>query len=362
MGRLRRPPLMRAYRSRGAMDQAKEHGDLEAVTEADTRFHYLIGEYWGNEVQNDLICRIEEAYRSSSRALLDLGGRISRLSNMGRSSKPLKPTTVRWPRSACSTTSPASAMIWPRWGEGKQNTTSCVRACRWLLPLFGGLLMACSLPINTLPVPIATTPTPLFATQEVDMELIEAAARGDSETVQTLLAQGANVEASDSRGRTALIAAAYADQVAVAELLIAAGADVNRKDQTQQSAYLIPTADGGLEFLRLMLDNGADVHSTDSYNGTGLIRAADRGHVEIIQELLQTDINVNHVNRLGWTALLEAIILGDGGPRHTEVVRLLVAAGADVNLTDGQGVTPLAHAQQRGFQPIIEILQAAGAE
>ena len=43
-------------------------------------------------------------------------------------------------------------------------------------------------------------------------------------------------------------------------------------------------------------------------------------------------------------------MLGDGGPRHTEVVRLLVEAGADVNLADGEGVTPLAHARQRGYR------------
>jgi ankyrin repeat protein len=117
-----------------------------------------------------------------------------------------------------------------------------------------------------------------------------------------------------------------------------------------------------LELLQLTLAAGADVHRTDSYNGTGLIRAADRGHVEIIRTLLQTDIDVDHVNRLGWTALLEAIILGDGGPRHTEVVRLLVEAGADVNLADGSGVTPLAHAQQRGFDEMTEILRQAGAD
>ncbi|MCL4861518.1 MAG: ankyrin repeat domain-containing protein [Caldilineaceae bacterium] len=211
------------------------------------------------------------------------------------------------------------------------------------------------------PAPAAAT----FVTQpagEAEMALITAAERGDLDTVQQLLAAGAVVDARDGRGRTALIAAAYGNHVEVAAALIAAGADVNLKDNTQQSAYLIPTADGHLELLRLTLANGADVHSTDSYNGAGLIRAADRGHVEIIEELLKTEINVDHVNRLGWTALLEAIILGDGGPRHTEVVRLLVEAGADVNLADGQGVTPLAHAQQRGFQPIVEILQAAGAE
>lgn len=89
------------------------------------------------------------------------------------------------------------------------------------------------------------------------------------------------------------------------------------------------------------------MHSKDSYNGTGLIRAAKRGHIEIIQELLKTDIEVDHVNNLGWTALLEAIILGNGGPRHTDVVRFLVAAGADVNLADSNGITPLAHTRQR---------------
>ena len=201
----------------------------------------------------------------------------------------------------------------------------------------------------------------LAAQQSRGLQLIHAAEQGDLESVQFLLGQGASVEVQDENGRTALIAAAYQNNLPIAELLIRVGADVNRQDNTKQSAYLISTSEGYLELLKLTLHAGADVHGTDSYNGTGLIRAADRGHVEIIQELLKTGIKIDHINNLGWTALLEAIILGDGGPRHTEVVRLLVEAGANVNLPDSNGITPLAHARQRGYAPIMEILSAAGA-
>ncbi|HEX5942846.1 MAG TPA: ankyrin repeat domain-containing protein, partial [Anaerolineales bacterium] len=202
----------------------------------------------------------------------------------------------------------------------------------------------------------------LLATEQTrGQQLIRAAEQGDIGSVEQLLGLGANVEVQDENGRTALIAAAYENNLPIANLLIQAGADVNKQDNTQQSAYLIATSEGFLELLKVTLQAGADVYSKDSYNGTGLIRAADRGHVEIIQELLKTDIEIDHINNLGWTALLEAIILGDGGARHTEVVRLLVEAGADVNLADFNGITPLAHARQRGYQQIMEILSAAGA-
>lgn len=201
----------------------------------------------------------------------------------------------------------------------------------------------------------------LAAGEQRNQQLIAAAGRGDIEVVRQLLAQGADVRAQDENGRTALIAAAYRNALAVADALIQAGADVNVQDKTEQSAYLIATSDGYVDLLKRTLQAGADMHRTDSFNGTGLIRAADRGHVEIIKELLKTDIEIDHVNILGWTALLEAIILGDGGARHTEVVRLLVEAGANVNLADADGVTPLTHAQRRGYEKIAAILQQAGA-
>jgi ankyrin repeat protein len=69
----------------------------------------------------------------------------------------------------------------------------------------------------------------------------------------------------------------------------------------------------------------------------------------------------DHVSRLGWTALHEAIVLGDGGSRHVATVRTLIAGGVDVNVPDGDGVRPLAHAQEWGYREIADPLRDAGA-
>ena len=159
----------------------------------------------------------------------------------------------------------------------------------------------------------------------------------------------------------ALIDATARNDVEAARRLIAAGADVNAQDENRDSAFLLAGAEGRLEILKLTLAAGADLRSTNRYGGTALIPACHHGHVDTVRELLKTAIDVNHVNRLGWTALLETVILGDGGPTYAEITRLLVTHKADVNLADSQGITPLAHARQRGFREIASILEAAGA-
>ena len=159
-----------------------------------------------------------------------------------------------------------------------------------------------------------------------------------------------------------LLDAAYENDVATARRLVADGADVNAKDDSQQSAYLIDREVGDdPRLLELTLGAGADVEAKDGYNGTGLIRAAERGYPRIVARLLETDIDVDHVNRLGWTALLEAVILGEGGRPHVRTVRLLVDAGADPNIPDESGTTALAHARRRGMEAIERILVEAGA-
>ena len=204
---------------------------------------------------------------------------------------------------------------------------------------------------------------PLQAQQanENEREMIAAAERGELVVVKKLLAGGARIDARDQRGRTALLAATQRNRVETARFLIQEGADVNAKDFIQDSPYLYAAAEGRLEILKMTLAAGADLKDTNRYRGTGLIPAAHHGHVEAVKLLLGTAIDKDHVNNLGWTALLEAVILGDGGAVHTEIVRLLVEAGANVNIADRDGVTPLAHARKSGYSGMVRILSAAGA-
>ena len=197
----------------------------------------------------------------------------------------------------------------------------------------------------------------------LDRRLMAAAEQGRVRDVRRLLQRGARVDARDAGGATALVLAAYRNHVDVARVLIGAGADVNAKDNTEQSAYLIATSEVGDDprLLDLTLRNGARVNDKDSYNGTGLIRAGERGYPRVVRRLLRAGIDRDHVNSLGWTALLEAIVLGEGGAPHLATVRTLVAGGVDVNIADGDGVRPLAHARQRGQEEIARVLIAAGA-
>lgn len=193
-----------------------------------------------------------------------------------------------------------------------------------------------------------------------EISLHKAAKQNDAVRVSQLLAEGAQIDARDASGATALLTATHANAVEAAKVLIEAGSDVNAKDNINDSPYLYAGARGHLDILRMTLAHGADLKSTNRYGGTALIPAAERGHVETVGALIEAGVDVDHVNNLHWTAILEAIILGDGGERHRQIVELLIKAGADVNLADGNGVTPLQHARRANYRDIEKMLVAAG--
>ena len=223
------------------------------------------------------------------------------------------------------------------------------------------LLLIAAAALSGIPASAQVPAMPSAAPTPPEQQLIAAASRGDNGALKRLLAEGVSVKARDHRARTALMAATQGNHVEAARQLIAAGADVNARDAIEDSPYLLAGASGHLEILRMTLAAGADLKSTNRYGGTALTPACHYGHVETVRELLKTKIDVNHVNKLGWTGLLEAVILGDGGRSHTEIVRLLLAHGAKPDLADREGVSPLAHAERKGQREIAALLRSAGA-
>ena len=190
--------------------------------------------------------------------------------------------------------------------------------------------------------------------------LHHAVSHGDEARVASLVAEKAPLEAQDGQGRTALLLAVEQNHVGIARTLLEAGASPNTQAANQDTPWLLAGARGRTEIIRAMLPRKPDLSIRNRYGGNALIPACERAHVEAIPLLLQSGIDVNHVNNLGWTCLLEIVILGDGGPRHQEAARLVLAAGADPNLADKDKVTPLRHARERGQREIAAMIETAG--
>lgn len=192
--------------------------------------------------------------------------------------------------------------------------------------------------------------------------LFQAIERRDADAVQALISSGVDINTTDSRGRTPLLAAVHTNNPAIAKLLIDAGADIHKQDHILDNPFLYAGAEGYLELVKLLLAAGANTRMTNRYGGVAIIPASEHGYVDVVRELLiNSDINVNHVNNLGWTALMEVIVLGNNSPNHIEAAKLLISHGADVNIPDKEGVTPLRHAKRRQFHEIAALLEEAGA-
>ena len=224
------------------------------------------------------------------------------------------------------------------------------------------LLLAAML-AGSAPAPAQVPPTPAEVAAYRDLHA--AAGRDDADAIRRLAAAGAYLNARDGNGRTPLHVAVFQGHRGAARTLLAAGADPALLDSQRYDAVTIAAVRDDPAMVKTLLDNGASATLiTSRYDGTALIAAAHLGHDGVVKELIRAGAPLDHVNNLGWTALIEAVILGDGGPRHVETVRALVEAGADVNIGDRQGVTPLRHARARarGYGEMIAILERAGGQ
>ncbi|MEO7391433.1 MAG: ankyrin repeat domain-containing protein [Ramlibacter sp.] len=224
---------------------------------------------------------------------------------------------------------------------------------------FSAVALACLFSAGT-PANAQVGPTPSEAAAY--RGLLAAAHGGNTAKITALAAAKADLNSRDAHGRTPLHVAAFARQRDAIRALAKAGAALDLLEGDRYDAVTIAAVADDEETLRVLLGLGASAKQvTSRYDGTALIAAAHLGHDGVVRQLIAAGAPLDHVNNLHWTAVVEAIVLGDGGLRHQAVLKALVDAGANLKLADRQGNTPLQLARSRGFVPMVAMLEKAGA-
>ena len=213
------------------------------------------------------------------------------------------------------------------------------------------MLVACCLVISTsAKAQIAPSSTEI----STYLGLHAAAQEGNAKLIRQLISLGRDVELKDSYGRTPLHVAVFGSHANAVKALAESKADLNALENDAYDAITIAAVANDVEMIKLLLSLGANSGNiTSPYDGTALIAAAHLGHFEVVRILAEAGAPLDHVNNLGWTALIEAVVLGDGGPRHVKTSAALIEAGADISVPDRQGVTPLEHARSRGYTDMV---------
>jgi ankyrin repeat protein len=186
--------------------------------------------------------------------------------------------------------------------------------------------------------------------------LADAAEHRNPALVRELLAKGADVNAAQVDGMTALHWAVYNDDAETAQLLVGSRANVNATNRYGVPPLLTACTNGNATLVRLLLDGGADANASLPGGETALMTAARVGSFEAVKALLARGANPNAQERRNQTALMWAAAEG-----HATVVRALIEAGSTINATLPSGFTPLFFAVREGHIDVVRVLLEAGA-
>lgn len=191
--------------------------------------------------------------------------------------------------------------------------------------------------------------------------VLEKAIRaGHTSIAELLIGQGSDVNGRDSKtGSTALMAAAFLGHSQLIELLLAKGADINARTATNGTALGMAALAGRVQVTTALLKRGA---GTAADRAGALVAAAWAGHDQVVRMLIAGGAPVDGVrNKSGQTALLAAIAASRYNARGN-IVRLLLAEGANLKAVDADGRTALILAISVGDAELVPILLDNGAD
>jgi ankyrin repeat protein len=208
--------------------------------------------------------------------------------------------------------------------------------------------------------------------------LIWAAHWGDVEMVDLLLAAGADAKAANRLGSSALTEAADTANVPIMERLLKAGADANSVSQNNESALMSVCRAGSVEGAKLLLDHGADVNARDDKDEeTPLMYAVFESHLPVVKLLISRGADVNAVahtldiprrpnaSNADFAARITggfAVITFAARQDYVDIARALLDAGANPNVADRDGMTPLIVACLNGSFDVAALLLEKGAD
>ena len=183
----------------------------------------------------------------------------------------------------------------------------------------------------------------------------------DADTTALLIRAGANVDAPNNYGVTPLGLASKNGNAAIIEQLVRAGVDPNDPLQAVnagETPLMLAARTGQVAAVTVLLNVGADINVREPWNGqSALMWAAAEGHVPVVQTLIEHGADIGARSNSGATPLLFAARKGS-----MHAVRTLLAAGSDVNETRPDGATPLLVALINGHEDLVDLLLEHGAD
>lgn len=208
-------------------------------------------------------------------------------------------------------------------------------------------------PFMNLAMIIILVPTLLLRSPDGNTDLMEAVVAGKNEVVETLLYEGADLEAKNDRNRTALILAAIEGHDQIVKTLLYNGAAIEAKNKNGSTALIFAADYGHEKVVNTLIKNGAEINARNEKKFTALLASAYNGHGQVVKILLDNGADIEAKNDHDYSALGLTVYFA-----HVEVMRILLDAGADIEVINDwyNGNTVLIMAASQGHTDMVKLL------